>query len=586
MTEDGYPSDGAPGPRLVTDRTTTAPSSRPRGNSVEAVLVSRGGAPDPRPSLDRVADLDQSTCFYETIAPVVDLQVVRIPAGPTPDPERTLVAGDGAVASASVMEGEPTQRVHLAFAAADRATVAAFHRLGTSAGFVSLGEPAEPPHYHPGYYGAYLRAPTATTSKPCFTTRRSAACRRRLRRCWCMVEHTFDVPGRHPIRDEYVLEVARLVRDPELVGKLERAVDRDVSVLALTLEERHAIASHSASTRRRAGGPPHDAPAAAGVATRLRALADRRRADTIRAVSVRWAAQFGGCRCARGNERGGCRARPDAVPPRGGHLLLRLVRHAALEAHGSTGDRRVRAATGSRVGILRSRGPYSSADPALLRTHMRDNRSDRHRHGRRSGPGVDRVSVSARSRPPRAARDCEWRPTARRAAPLAVPRCARRPRPVGDGCPRPTPVPTTTRPPCRCRSLRSRACASAGAPGRRTSTGRGTGRTSTRFPVAARTRPVPSGAMRRPVAACRTRRSRRWPPAAARRPFGLARHPHARSHERSDNRQNRSRPPHGNRADRTPPGGDRLEPGGASPLQLLLERRAEVPEPGRRVLAE
>jgi hypothetical protein len=44
-----------------------------------------------------------------------------------------------------------------------------------------------------------------------------------------------------PIRDEFVLEVAKLVGDPALAAKLERAVDRDVSVLALTLEERLAI---------------------------------------------------------------------------------------------------------------------------------------------------------------------------------------------------------------------------------------------------------------------------------------------------------------------------------------------------------
>jgi hypothetical protein len=44
-----------------------------------------------------------------------------------------------------------------------------------------------------------------------------------------------------PIRDRHVLEVAKLVGDPELAAKLERAVERDVSVLALTLEERRAI---------------------------------------------------------------------------------------------------------------------------------------------------------------------------------------------------------------------------------------------------------------------------------------------------------------------------------------------------------
>jgi catechol 2,3-dioxygenase-like lactoylglutathione lyase family enzyme len=57
------------------------------------------------------------------------------------------------------MEGEPTSRVHLAFGVPDRETVAVFHRLGTSAGFESLGEPGERPAYHPGYYAAYLRDP-------------------------------------------------------------------------------------------------------------------------------------------------------------------------------------------------------------------------------------------------------------------------------------------------------------------------------------------------------------------------------------------------------------------------------------------
>jgi hypothetical protein len=44
-----------------------------------------------------------------------------------------------------------------------------------------------------------------------------------------------------PIRDEFVLKVAALLSDPELAAKLERAVDRDVSVLALTLGERMTI---------------------------------------------------------------------------------------------------------------------------------------------------------------------------------------------------------------------------------------------------------------------------------------------------------------------------------------------------------
>ena len=162
MTDDGFPSEGAPGPRAVYGPDYySAFITDPAGNSVEAIhdVPGRGAG-----VLDhlwiRVADLDESTRFFETIAPILDLLVVRAPAGPTPEvPARTRVAGEGAVASVSVMEGEPTRRVHLAFAAPDRATVAAFHRLGTAAGFVSLGEPGERPQYHPGYYGAYLRDP-------------------------------------------------------------------------------------------------------------------------------------------------------------------------------------------------------------------------------------------------------------------------------------------------------------------------------------------------------------------------------------------------------------------------------------------
>lgn len=43
------------------------------------------------------------------------------------------------------------------------------------------------------------------------------------------------------IRDEAVLELARLVDDPDLATKLEDAHNRDVKVLALTIPERETI---------------------------------------------------------------------------------------------------------------------------------------------------------------------------------------------------------------------------------------------------------------------------------------------------------------------------------------------------------
>jgi hypothetical protein len=44
-----------------------------------------------------------------------------------------------------------------------------------------------------------------------------------------------------PIRDEAILELARLVDDPNLAGKLEDAYRRDVKILALEITERETI---------------------------------------------------------------------------------------------------------------------------------------------------------------------------------------------------------------------------------------------------------------------------------------------------------------------------------------------------------
>ena len=52
----------------------------------------------------------------------------------------------------------PVSRVHLAFQAADRETVAAFHRAALGAGGRDNGAPGER-SYHPGYYGAFVLDP-------------------------------------------------------------------------------------------------------------------------------------------------------------------------------------------------------------------------------------------------------------------------------------------------------------------------------------------------------------------------------------------------------------------------------------------
>jgi catechol 2,3-dioxygenase-like lactoylglutathione lyase family enzyme len=49
--------------------------------------------------------------------------------------------------------------VHIAFVADDRATVDAFHAAALSGGGTDEGAPGLRPHYHPNYYGAYVRDP-------------------------------------------------------------------------------------------------------------------------------------------------------------------------------------------------------------------------------------------------------------------------------------------------------------------------------------------------------------------------------------------------------------------------------------------
>lgn len=48
---------------------------------------------------------------------------------------------------------------HIAFLAKDRATVDAFHAAALAHGGTDEGAPGLRPHYHPHYYGAYVRDP-------------------------------------------------------------------------------------------------------------------------------------------------------------------------------------------------------------------------------------------------------------------------------------------------------------------------------------------------------------------------------------------------------------------------------------------
>jgi catechol 2,3-dioxygenase-like lactoylglutathione lyase family enzyme len=167
MTGAGYPDDGEPGPRPEYSTDYYGALVRdPGGNSLQAGHVS--GQPRGENHVGhlwiRVRDLTESRLFYETVAPVVGLRVEDGNAA------RFFVKGETRLFA--LVQDEPvTENVHVAFPAPDRATVDAFHRAAVEAGFRDNGAPGERPHYHPGYYGAFVLDPDGNNIEAVFHDR-------------------------------------------------------------------------------------------------------------------------------------------------------------------------------------------------------------------------------------------------------------------------------------------------------------------------------------------------------------------------------------------------------------------------------
>lgn len=101
------------------------------------------------------ADLSASAAFYDAVlAPlgaerIMDFEVA-IGYGVPPMPDFWISRFDS---------GEGFRESHLAFTAADRATVHAFFDAARAVGAEVLHEPRVWPEYHPSYYGAFVRDP-------------------------------------------------------------------------------------------------------------------------------------------------------------------------------------------------------------------------------------------------------------------------------------------------------------------------------------------------------------------------------------------------------------------------------------------
>lgn len=108
----------------------------------------------------QVRDPAASRRFYEAALAPLGYTVLR--EVPTEYTGGAVVLGYGIAPKPDfwVAEGEPnTPRIHVAFRAANRAQVDAFYAAALGAGGVDNGAPGPRPHYHPNYYGAFVKDP-------------------------------------------------------------------------------------------------------------------------------------------------------------------------------------------------------------------------------------------------------------------------------------------------------------------------------------------------------------------------------------------------------------------------------------------
>jgi catechol 2,3-dioxygenase-like lactoylglutathione lyase family enzyme len=97
--------------------------------------------------------------FYAGIAPAVALQTRDL------GERLQLIAQTGTF---SILAGPPTENLHLAIGVDNKEAVRDFHGFGLPAGGRDNGTPGERPHYHAGYYSAYLLDPDSNNIETVF----------------------------------------------------------------------------------------------------------------------------------------------------------------------------------------------------------------------------------------------------------------------------------------------------------------------------------------------------------------------------------------------------------------------------------
>jgi catechol 2,3-dioxygenase-like lactoylglutathione lyase family enzyme len=118
-----------------------------------------------------VRDLEASRAFYTAV-----LEVLQVPMGGEEDGFFWADEFCVSTADSDAAQGRLTGPTHVAFQAADRAMVDAFHKAALAHGGKDNGAPGERP-YHPGYYAAFVLDPDGNNIEAVYhgAAKRSAA---------------------------------------------------------------------------------------------------------------------------------------------------------------------------------------------------------------------------------------------------------------------------------------------------------------------------------------------------------------------------------------------------------------------------
>ena len=112
-----------------------------------------------------VRDLSRSRAFYQQALEPLGVRIVQSSQGPL-----GFVTDDRG--DFWIKEGAPSGGpVHIAFGAPSSAAVDAFHATALRAGGIDNGPPGLRPHYHPGYYAAFVLDPDGNNVEAVFYDR-------------------------------------------------------------------------------------------------------------------------------------------------------------------------------------------------------------------------------------------------------------------------------------------------------------------------------------------------------------------------------------------------------------------------------